>query len=282
MIVAALIAGAAIAHATWNVVLKRAGATGVAFLWFTFAVGTLVFAPFGISSLASAGIDLAPWLGFAVVSGALQVGYFLLLQRAYRVGDVSVVYPLARGTGPLISVVLAIVLLGERPGALALLGAAVVVAGVIVIGTAGARGSVVNRPGILYGLAVGVVIAVFTLWDSNAVTNGGMPPVGLYWGSVAFQLVILAPAALRQRASFRPVLTQHRGAVIVVGVLAPLAYMLVLTAVQFAPVSIVAPAREVSVVLVGIAGWLLFREPHPVQRLIGAAIVLVGVGLLAL
>lgn len=287
MLVAALIAGAAVAHATWNVVLKRAGATGVAFLWFTFVVGTIVFAPFGISSLIATGTDVLPWLGFAAVSGALQVGYFLLLQRAYRVGDVSVVYPLARGTGPLISVVLAIVLLGERPGTLALLGAAVVVAGVIVIGTAGARGSagtrsVVNRPGILYGLAVGVIIAIFTLWDSNAVTNGGMPPVGLYWGSVAFQLLILAPAALRQRGSFRPVLAKHRVAVVVVGVLAPLAYMLVLTAVQLAPVSIVAPAREVSVVLVGIAGWLLFREPHPVQRLIGAAIVLVGVGLLAL
>jgi len=282
MVVALLVAGAAIAHASWNVVIKRAGTSGAGFLWLAFAVGAVAFAPFGILSLIGEGTAFAPWLGFAVVSGGLQVGYFLLLQRAYRVGDVSVVYPLARGSGPLLSVVLAIALLGERPAPLALLGAAVVVAGVIVIGLAGRRGSGANRPGILYGLAVGVMIAVYTLWDAAAVTTGGMPAVGLYWGSVVFQLVLLAPAALRQRSSLLPVLAQHRLAIVIVGVLSPLAYILVLLAMQLAPVSLVAPAREVSVVLVGLAGWLLFREPHPVQRLIGAAIVLVGVGLLAL
>jgi drug/metabolite transporter (DMT)-like permease len=66
-----------------------------------------------------------------------------------------------------------------------------------------------------------------------------------------------------------------------VAVLSPLAYILVLQALQLAPVSIVAPGREASVVLVGLAGWLLFKEPHPARRLAGAAIVLVGVGLLA-
>lgn len=282
MSVALLIAVAAIAHAAWNVTMKRVGTSGAGFLWLSFVVATVAFAPFGISSLIEEDVDLRPWLGLAAVSGALQVGYFLLVQRAYRVGDVSVVYPLARGTGPVLSVVLAIVLLGERPGPLALVGAGVVVAGVVVIGLAGTRGSAINRPGILYGLAVGVMIAVYTLWDATAVTVGGMPPVGLYWGSVVFQLVILAPAALHQRGTLGAVLMEHRVAVLIVGVLSPLAYILVLIAIQLAPVSLVAPAREVSVVLVGLAGWLLFREPHPVQRLIGAAIVLVGAGLLAL
>jgi drug/metabolite transporter (DMT)-like permease len=285
--VAILIAAAAIAHATWNLTIKRAGTSGASFLWLTFAVGTIVFAPFGIASLVSEHTPLLPWLGFALVSGALQVGYFLLLQRAYRVGDVSVVYPLARGTGPLLSVLFAIILFGERPGPIALLGALVVVAGVMTIGFAGGRdGARVNRPGVLYGLAVGVFIAVYTLWDSNAVLFGGMAPVGLYWGSVVFQLVLLAPAALlgakgRAREQLAPTLKAHWPAVLTVGILAPLAYILVLFAIQLSSVSIVAPAREVSVVIVGIAGWLLFKEPHPVQRLIGAAIVLCGVGLLA-
>jgi drug/metabolite transporter (DMT)-like permease len=73
---------------------------------------------------------------------------------------------------------------------------------------------------------------------------------------------------------------QHWVLVLTVGILAPLAYILILLAIQLAPVSLVAPAREVSVVLVGLAGWLLFREPHPVQRLIGAAVVLAGVAML--
>jgi drug/metabolite transporter (DMT)-like permease len=275
-LVVALIAGAAIAHATWNVTLKRVGATGVTFLWLAFVVGAIVFATFGLVALQ--GVNLAHWLGFAAVSGALQVGYFLLLQRAYRVGDVSVVYPLARGTGPLLSVILAIVLLGERPTVFGLIGAAVVIAGVVTIGFAG--DGRVNRAGILYGLAVGVVIAVYTLWDSSAVTSGGMPPVALYWGTTMVQAMLLAPAAVRERRLLTTA-RAHPVAIVIVGVLAPLAYILVLVAIQQAPVSLVAPAREVSVVLVGLAGWLLFREPHPVQRLIGAGIVLVGVGILA-
>jgi len=278
-----LIAAAAFAHAGWNIAIKRAGTSGAGFLWLTFVVGGLVFAPFGVASLVAEGTDLLRWLPLVVVSGVLQVGYFLLLQRAYRLGDVSVIYPLARGSGPLLSVILAVVLLSERPSATVLLGAAVIIAGVLVIGFAGGRTSaVVNRAGILYGLAVGVVIAAYTLWDASAVTVGEMPPVGLYWGSVMIQLLVLAVPALRGWHSTAQVGRAHWRAVLIVGVLSPLAYILILFAMQLASVSVVAPAREVSVVLVGLAGWLLFKEPNPAQRLIGAAIVLVGVALLSL
>jgi drug/metabolite transporter (DMT)-like permease len=278
-----LIAVAAIAHAAWNLAIKRAGTSGAGFLWLTFLVAVVVYLPFGIWSLVTTGPDLASWLFFAVISGALQVGYFLLLQRGYRRGDVSVVYPLARGTGPLLSVVFAVILFAERPGWLGLVGAGVVIAGVVVVGLAGGRGAAaVNRAGVLYGLAVGVLIAAYTLWDSNAVTTGGMPVLGLYWGSVVAQALILAPAAARERGTLGAIAREHWRAVLAVGVLSPLAYILVLLAVASgAPVSIVAPAREVSVVLVSLAGWLWLREPHPVPRLVGSAIVLTGVALLA-
>ncbi|CAN5531921.1 DMT family transporter [soil metagenome] len=282
MLVVLLVAGAAVAHATWNIVVKKTGATGVGYIWSGIVVGAVVFAPFGIASLVAEGTDLVAWLPLAAVSGALQVIYFLTLQRGYRLGDVSVVYPLARGTGPLLAVILAIVLLGERPTWVALVGAAVVVAGVLVIGFAGgvsrARD---NRAGILYGLAVGVLIAIYTLWDAAAVTVHQMPPVGLYWGSVVFQLVLLAVPAIRQWPNTVATARRNWLAVLLFGVLGPLAYIMILFAIQLAPVSIIAPAREVSVVLVGLAGWLLFKEPHPVQRLIGAGIVLAGIALLA-
>lgn len=277
--VVALVAFAAVAHATWNLAVKRSGAAGPVFLWLTFVLGAVLFVPAGVITIRDSGTD---WLPLAVVSGALQIGYFLLLQHAYRRGDVSVVYPLARGTGPLLSVVFAVVLLQERPGIHAIVGAAVVIAGVVVIGLAGSRGgSTVNRPGVLWGLAVGVVIAVYTLWDSNAVINGGMPPLAYYWAIVAAAL-LLTPAAVRQRATVLPTLRRHWLSVVIVGVLSPLAYVLILLAVQLAPVSIIAPAREVSVVLVALGGWLWLKEPHPVQRLVGAAVVLLGVALLAL
>lgn len=283
MLVVLLVAGAAIAHASWNIAFKRAGSTGVGFLWLSFLVGAIGFAPFGIASLVAEGVDLLRWFPLALVSGVLQVGYFLLLQYSYRVGDVSVVYPLARGSGPLLSVVLAILILGERPSILALIGAAVVVAGVVVIGFAGGRhGARLNRAGVIFGLLVGVLIAAYTLWDGVAVTVGGMPPLGLYWGSMVVQTLLLAAPALRRTERTGEVARRHWVAVLLVGILSPLSYILVLTAMQLAPVSIIAPAREVSVVFVGLAGWLLFREPNPVQRLVGSGILLAGVALLAL
>lgn len=278
-----LIAIAAVAHATWNIAIKRAGTRGAGFLWLSFAVGTIVFLPLGIWSLIHEGVDLGHWLWLAAVSGALQVIYFFLLQAGYRSADVSIVYPLARGTGPLLAVVFAMILFDERPSSLALAGAGVVVLGVVVTGSAGrpARG---GSPwvGVVFGLLIGVLIAGYTLWDSAAVTVGGMPAVGLYWGSVLFQFVLLFPAAIRERRELARTAKDHWVSIGLVGLLSPLAYILVLLAIQNAPVSLVAPAREVSVVLVSIAGWLLFREPHPLWRFAGAAVVLAGITMLAL
>lgn len=296
MLAALLIAGGALAHAAWNIVLKAAPAAGIRFVGLTVAVGVVALAPLGAPSLV-ADLSLKPALtGVLVLSGILHCGYFLLLQRAYAVADLSVVYPLARGTGPLLSVVAAVLLLGERPAPLALLGAAVVIAGVVVIGLAGARAATASEGaptapitdarsrrarGLLLGSAAGILIAGYTLVDAIAVTIADLDPLGYFWGSLVVQLVILGPTLLTRPRSTAATLRRHVRAVLAVGILSPLAYVLVLAAYQFAPVAIVAPAREASVVLVALAGWLLFREPHPAQRLIGSAVVLAGVALLA-
>jgi len=278
-----LVAIAAIAHATWNLTIKAAGTSGTRFLWLTFVVAAIVVAPFGIASLAQVGPALPLLLLLAVGSGALQLAYFLTLQRGYRKGDVSIVYPLARGSGPLLSVIFAIILFGERPGVWGLVGAGVVIAGVVVIGFAGGRGRLrANSAGILYGLLVGVVIAGYTLWDANAVVKQSLPPLGYFWVTVLVQLIAFAPFALRRPRHTVALAKRHWVAILVVGILSPLAYVLILFAFTLAPVSLVAPAREVSVVLVALGGWLLFKEPHPVQRIIGAVVVLGGVALLAI
>jgi drug/metabolite transporter (DMT)-like permease len=283
VLVAGLVAVAAVAHATWNIAVKRAATTTYRFIFLGALLGAIVFAPFGIWSLVAGGTDLRVWVFWAAISGALQVVYFLILQRGYRVGDVSVVYPLARGTGPLLSVVLAILVLGERPTWLELLGAAVVIAGVMVIGFAGDRDRRrSNRPGIGFGLLVGLLIAIYTIWDAMGVTTQALPPVGLYWGSVVFQVLILAVPALHGVKRTIGTAKTHPVTIVLFGILSPLAYILVLYAIQLAPVSVIAPAREVSVIIVGLAGWLLFKEPNPAQRLIGAGILLAGVALLAL
>lgn len=285
MIVALLVGGAAIAHAAWNIAMKRAGTSGTPFIAVTLLIGVVVFAPFGVASLIAEPPSAMVWFGLVVGSAALQLAYFLTLQRAYRLADVGVVYPLARGVGPLLSVIAAVLLLGERPGTVALVGAVLVVAGVVVIGLAGAQQPSSDAArrwrGIRYGAAVGAVIAAYTLWDAAAVTIANAHPVGYYWASMVVQLLVLAAIAVRSPRTVIVTARAHPVAAFVVGVLSPMAYAAVLFAYQLAPVSIVAPAREVSVVLIAIAGWMLFREPHPVRRLIGSAVVLAGIALLA-
>lgn len=282
MLVFLLILVGALSHATWNLLLKRSAASGPVFLWLTATGGFLVVVPIAIVLVL---LDPPSWPGFALlalVSGALHVGYFASLQAGYRVGDVSVVYPLARGTGPLLSVVLAIPFLGERPDPLVLAGAAAVVVGVVVIGLAGGRAHWrAVRPGVLWGLLVGLTIAAYTLWDAHAVTVGALNPIVYNAGTSLAESLLLAPLALRRRVTVRDLLRRYWWAVLAVSVLGSLSYILILFAMQLAPVSIVAPAREISVVFVAVAGWLLFKEPHPVQRLTGAAVVVGGVALLA-
>ena len=277
-----LIVAAGLAHAAWNLVVKRSSVSGPPFIWLTAVGAVAILVPIGVVVALFDPPSIPSLVLAAAVSGCLHVAYFLSLQAGYRAGDVSVVYPLARGTGPLLSVLFAIALFGERPHALALAGAGAVVVGVIVIGLAGGRAHWRHaRPGVLWGLLIGVVIAAYTLWDAHAVTALALSPILLNAGTSTMEAVLLTPVAIRNWSAVRTVWREHWRDVVVVAVLSPLSYILVLFAMQLAPVSIVAPAREISVVFVGLAGWLLFKEPHPIARLSGAVVVLGGIALLA-
>ena len=269
-----LIVVAAFAHAGWNLSAKRAGAGGVVFVWLYSTLSAILVVP--IAVLVGAQHPTLAWLPALGVSGLLQVSYFVLLQRGYAVGDMSVVYPLARGTGPLLSVLLAIVLLGERPGVVALAGAATVVAGVFVISPVG-RGSA----GMGYGLVTGITIAGYTLWDANAVTRLHVPPLVQLGGSLVVQAAALTPFVLGRRTDIAAIWRAHRWDAGVIAVLSPLAYGLVLFALRIAPVALVAPARELSIVIGSVIAWRVLHEPKPLRRLTGAAIVLAGVFALA-
>jgi drug/metabolite transporter (DMT)-like permease len=113
------------------------------------------------------------------------------------------------------------------------------------------------------------------------VTVLALSPILLNVGTSAAGAVLLTPVAIRSWPAVRTVWREHWRDVVIVAVLSQLSYILVLFAMQLAPVSIVAPAREISVVFVGLAGWLLFKEPHPAARLTGAVVVLGGIALLA-
>jgi drug/metabolite transporter (DMT)-like permease len=188
----------------------------------------------------------------------------------------------------LLSVLAAVLVLGERPGWLGLLGAFLVITGVLVIST-GRRGAAAHDPaaakarraGILYGLLTGAVIAGYTLWDAHSVTGIGVPPVVYFGLGSLIQSVMLVPGALAGRAEVTRIWREQRREVLLVGLLSPVAYILVLFALTMAPVSLVAPARELSIVLGGLAAWLVLGERDAVRRLAGSVIVLSGIAAIA-
>jgi drug/metabolite transporter (DMT)-like permease len=132
----ALILVAAVAHASWNLLSKQASVTGaVSFIWLMSAAGTALYAPVIVIAVLVAHPHLTAlsW-AFMAGTGVLQAAYFLFLQSGYRLGDLSLVYPIGRGTGALLAALAGIVILGERPGAVAIAGIGCIVAGIIVIG----------------------------------------------------------------------------------------------------------------------------------------------------
>jgi drug/metabolite transporter (DMT)-like permease len=284
--VLALVLTAAVLHAAWNLLAKRAqGADTVAFVWLTTVLSAAVYLPFVAVWLLVVplrqpltALDLAFIGGTAVIHSA----YFLLLQRGYRVGDLSLVYPLARGTGPLLASVAAVLFLGERPGVLGAAGIAAVVAGIFV--AAGARLHVPRaRASLGYGLATGATIAAYTLWDKHAVSALAIAPVVYEVGHFCVQTVLMAPLVARgeRRAQLGPVWRTYRAEILGVAVLSPLGYVLVLSALVFAPVSVVAPAREVSIVFGALLGARLFAEGDARRRVAGSILILGGIAALA-
>ncbi|GAA1299322.1 EamA family transporter [Brachybacterium sp. JB7] len=280
----ALVLVAALCHAVWNLAAKRVRTDGYAFVWSYDLGSVLLWAPLAIISLVQSGIGFSPALLLApLVSGVLHIAYQLTLQTGYARADLGVVYPVARGVGPVLSMVVAILVLGERPGWAAALGALVVVGGIVVVATGrSAAGRHGLRAGVAWGAATGLAIAAYTLWDSYSVATLELPPVLYFVTSCLWQVVLMTPTLLRRhRASLPPVLRLHWREIVLVAVLSPLAYILVLEAMRTAPVSLVAPARESSIVVGSLLAWWLFKEPDPLRRMLGAAIVLAGIVLIA-
>lgn len=280
----ALVLAAAVFHATWNLLAKRVGAGGAVFVWLFGAFSVFIYAPLALGLILLQKPHLGPaQLLFMFGSGALHLGYFVALQRGYAVGDLSLIYPLARGTGPLLATVGAVILLGERPGVVAVSGIFLITLGVFMLTreSGSLRGSGFGLS-VLYGLLTGGFIAAYTLWDKHAVSALLIPPLLQSWATTVVTVGLLTPLALRHRKEALSLWRAHKPEVLGIAVLSPLSYILVLTALVFTPVSYVAPTREISILIGVLMGTQLLAEGHAASRLLAAGAMVVGVAALAL
>jgi drug/metabolite transporter (DMT)-like permease len=289
----ALVLAAALCHATWNLAAKKAGG-GSAFMLISALQVAVFWAP------------LAAWVGWQAVgafsplhwgvlaaSAVVHVLYYRTLLHGYAVADLSVVYPVARGSGPLLSSLGAVFLLGEVLSAGSAVGMLMVAAGVFLIAGGPALLRQVQashdpaprqrvQRGLLWGAATGVFIAGYSVLDAYAVKVMLISPILVDYVGNVLRVPLILPFALRDRAALAQAWKTQWRAALVVAVLGPLGYVMVLYAVQLAPLSHVAPAREVSMLFAALAGGTLLGEADRWLRLGGAAAIAAGVVMLAL
>ena len=285
-----LIVLAGLIHAGWNIAGKKVGADA-RFACFNAFLMMLVWAPLGwwVGRDVVPGWGRVEWL-LVLASGVLHVFYYVILLRGYRKSDLTVVYPMARGTGPLLSSLVAVVLLGEQISALGVAGIAGVVGGVFLIaggpGLLRAAHDPVARQrvhkGMVYGVVTGVFIASYTVVDGYAVKVVLMSPILVDYMGNFVRVALLAPSVLRDLPTARRLWHLQWRYALLVAVVSPVAYVLVLFAMQQAPLSHVAPAREVSMLFAALIGGQLLGEGDRFARLLGAMLIAAGVMALAL
>ncbi len=286
----ALVLAAAACHATWNLVAKKAGGGNNFVLMGSLMVSVLwipVVVWVGVQELVRWGI--AEWLLLAA-SALLHVVYFRTLLHGYEVSDLTVVYPVARGSGPLLSSIGAVIVLGETISPVGAIGALAVVAGVFLIAGGPGLWRKAHEPeqrkrvrrGLLWGALTGALIAGYTVIDGYAVKIMLISPVLVDYVGNVLRIPVMLPFVLRNRQGFLQAWRAQWRSALVVSILGPLSYVMVLYAVRLAPLSHVAPAREVSMLFAALAGGTLLGESDRWLRLLGAAAIATGVVALAL
>ena len=278
----ALVLTAALCHATWNYLVKRING-GPELVWLFSVISIILYLPLAIWIF----VDQQPVfglreIGFCIVGAALHLGYFLLLQQGYRRGELSLVYPTARATGPLLSTGFAVAFLGETLTWPIFLGGAAIVVGVVFLTGGLNSGARKITSSLLFGLAAGFLIGSYTVWDAYIVKVLMVSPLLLDYTFSLMRASVLAPFALRRRELVKQHWRDHRMAVLGIAIFNPLAYILVLVALTFTPVVYVAPAREVSVLFTVMIGTLMLGEGDFKKRMGWAVLILAGMILLSI
>ena len=286
----ALVLAAALLHAAWNIAAKKAGGNHHFALLNSIMV-VVLWAPaaawFGVHELHRWG--LVEW-ALVLVSAIVHVLYFTVLLKGYRVSDLTVVYPVARGSAPLMSALGAVLLLGEALSAVGVAGVLAVCGGVFLIAGGPGLWRAAHDPvarervhaGLKWGALTGALIAGYTVIDGYAVKVLLIGPVLLDYVGNLLRVPFLLPPVLRDRGGFVDAARVQWRYALVVATLGPLGYVLVLYAMKLAPLSHVAPARELSMLFAALLGGQLLGEGDRLLRMAGAGCIAVGVMSLAL
>ena len=275
-----LVLGAAVLHAGWNALTKRAG-DPVVFLWWVGLLGSALYAPVALVILLRDGFTVTA-IPFVLGTIVLHALYFFTLGRAYTTGDLSLVYPIARGVGVALVPIAALALWDERLSPLGTLGVILVASGIFFLHwRPGAwTRAVFLASGTGWALVTGVLIASYSLLDKAGVAR--LHPIAYIWLMELGSCALLMPVALARGELTRREWRINRGTIAAAALMSPTGYLLVLFAFQFGKTGYVVAARETSIVLSAIIGSVWLKEGGLGRRLAGAGVVLAGVACVAM
>ncbi len=271
---------AAVLHAGWNLFVKRAGEKHI-FTWWALVVGSVCFTP--VLAL-SAALPARVW-PYVLGSAIMEAAYFIALTLAYKLGDFSLVYPLARGTAPALLAVWAALFLGEHPSPAGLAGLGILLFGLLIVGSGAwwsrRKTATVTKTAIGVTFLVSVCISVYTVIDGSAVRFVDPSPYTVV--VLGLSAVLTAPAVLA-RYGRSAMLAEWRAnwpRIFLVGVLMMVTFILVLHAYTLTQVNYAGAIREVSVVFGALAGWLWLGEGFGALRTLGALFIFAGILVIA-
>ena len=272
----AMVIGAAVLHAVWNALVKGGSdkALGIAAV----VAGQGVFALLVLPFAAMPDWSCWPWF---VASVALHIGYQIFLGRAYRTGDLTQVYPIARGVAPLIVAAVSVFVLGVTLGATELAAIGVIAAGIMSLSLVRQRDGLRNRNAASLALVTGCFIAAYSLVDGTGARVAGTG-LGFYaWSSLANTVLYavlgstVRPGMLREVWSMKRVMLAGGGASFV-------AYAMVVNAFMHAPIALVTALRETSIVFALLIGVGFLGERLDLGKVVSTLLTLCGAALLRL
>jgi drug/metabolite transporter (DMT)-like permease len=263
-------------HASWNALVKADGDRmillgGMVAVEALICLALLPFFPFP---------PAAAW-PFLIASGLLHSGYKIFLLRAYGLGDLSQVYPIARGSAPLLVAVFAALFAGEALTLRTGLGVAVIALGIMSLSFFSGGLARSSRGALLASLATGTLIAAYTVVDGSGARGSGGPNVFMIWATLADAAIFLPAVMLQRERAPQRMLRRWRRTLVAGGVILG-AYWMVVWALTQAPMASVSALRETSVIFGALIGSLLLREPYGGRRVVAAVFVAAGMVLLRL
>lgn len=277
-----LVVIASITHAFWNFIVKKTNG-GITFTWLVYTCSAIIFLPILIISQSDdKTLMSAEVLAICFISGILRLGYFVLLQNGYRISELSVVYPIARGSAPIFSTIGAILFLHENLTPQTVCGLILIICGVLIITNLNifASEKILMR-GLIFGCATGLMIGAYSVWDKIAISTYKISPFTLLFSSHILGTLLLAPKAMRKKRNLIVDIRNYYWQIIAIAILSPLSYLLILIAMKNTALIYIAPVREISILFGVWMGSQFMEERGLKKRVLGSFFILTGVIVMA-